>query len=122
LLPGEHATWSPASVGDQSMLQLFAEVNVVNTSDCSVMIVSAKLKKPAAEGLVHLQGPDRTIPGSHPLVPFVAARASVYYYVHLPEPPAGTTVVADVGFVDQYGNTHWCEKIRFRSVARDRAP
>jgi hypothetical protein len=29
-------------------------------------------------------------------------------------PPVGTTVVADVGLVDQFGGIHWAEKVRFR--------
>jgi hypothetical protein len=117
LRPGAHATWSPATVvSGRPMLQLCAEVDVTNTSECSVVFVSARLSKPAAEGLVRLHDRKRGTLGSYPLEPSVPTRASVYFYVSLPEPPAGTTVVADVGFIDQYGNTHWCEKIRFRSI------
>jgi hypothetical protein len=115
LRPGDHATWSPATVvSGRPMVQLFAEVDVTNTSECSVVLVSARLRKPAAEGLVRLHDQKRGTTGSYPLEPFVPTRASVYFYVSLPEPPTGTTVVGDVGFVDQFGNTHWLEKIRFR--------
>jgi hypothetical protein len=120
LRPAEHATWSPATVvSGRPMVQLLAEIDVTNTSECSVVLVSARLRKPAAEGLVRLYDRKRGTAGSYPLEPFVSTRASVYFYVSLPEPPAGTTVVGDVGFVDQFGNTHWLEKVRFRGRPHD---
>lgn len=109
-------------VSGRPMLQLCAEIDVTNTNECSVVLVSARLRKPAAEGLVRLHDRKRGTAGSYPLGPSVSMRASVYFYVYLPEPPTGTTVVGDVGFVDQYGNTHWCEKMRFRSGACDHTP
>jgi hypothetical protein len=120
LRPGEHGTWSPATVvSGWPMVQLFAEVEVMNTSECRVVLVSARLRKPAAEGFVRLHDRKRGTTGLYPLEPFVSTHASVYFYVPLAEPPAGTTVVGDVGFVDQYGNTHWLEKVRFRGRPLD---
>ena len=49
LRPGEHGTWSPATVvSGRPMVQLFAEVDVMNTSECRLVLVSARLRKPGA--------------------------------------------------------------------------
>ena len=74
------------------------------------MLVSAKLRKPATEGLVRVH--DRGVTSACALEPFASSRASVFFFVPLTLPPAGTTVVADVGVVDQFGGTHWAEKVR----------
>ncbi len=115
LASAEHATWCPATiVHGRPMLQLFADFDVMNASECKVVLVSARLRKPATEGLVRMDNPKRGVAGTYPLEPFTSTRASVYFFVALPAPPAGTNFMGDVGLVDQFGNTHWLEKIRFR--------
>lgn len=114
LRPGAHATWSVTLVNGHPMLQLFAEVDVMNASDCKVTLVSSRLRKPAAEGFVQVDDIKRGTSGTYPVEPHASTRASVYFYVYLPEPATGTTVVGDVGFIDQFGNSHWLEKVRFR--------
>ncbi len=114
LRPDGPATWSPATiVSDRPMVQLIAELAVVNGSECKVMLVAARLRKPPTEGLVRVHDRDRGLTGTRALEPFASARASAFFFVPL-APPSGTNVVADVGLVDQFGNTHWLEKIRFR--------
>jgi hypothetical protein len=120
LRPDGPATWSAATiVNDRPMVRLCADVNVVNTSDTKVILISAKLKKPATEGLIRVHDPRSGTTQTRALDPFASACASVFFFVPISPPPAGTTVVADVGLVDQFGNTHWLEKVRFRGRALD---
>ncbi|HXV15060.1 MAG TPA: hypothetical protein VEC56_12710 [Candidatus Krumholzibacteria bacterium] len=114
------AAWTPATiVSDRPMVQLVAELVAVNASDAKVLLVSARLRKPATEGLVRVHDPDGGTAATRVLEPFASARASVFFFVPLAPPPAGTNVVADVGVLDQFGNTHWLEKVRFRGRALD---
>ena len=111
--PDSVATWSAATiVSGRPMIQLVVEFDVASASTDKIVLVSAKLRKPATEGLVRVH--DRGVTSACALEPFGAARASVFFFVPLSLPPAGTTVVADVGLVDQFGGTHWAEKVRFR--------
>jgi hypothetical protein len=113
LTPGKRATWNSSEVSGRPLLQLIAEIGVVNKSDHKVALVSAKLRKPAVDGFVHVEDRASGTTGAYPLDPNVKTKASVYFYVLMPAPPVGTNVVGDVGIIDQYGNTHWLEKVRF---------
>jgi hypothetical protein len=120
LRPDGEATWNPATiVSDRPMVQLLADFAVVNASDAKVLLVSARLRKPATEGLVRVHDRDGGTAATRALEPFASARASVFFFVPISPPPAGANVVADVGLVDQFGNTHWIEKVRFRGQALD---
>lgn len=114
------AMWTTATiVSDRPMVQLVADFAVVNGNDTKVLLVSARLRKPATEGLVRVQDAHGGTAATRALEPFASACASVIFFVPLSPPPAGTNVVADVGLVDQFGNTHWLEKVRFRGRALD---
>ncbi len=114
LAPDSRATWMPSTiVSGRPMVQLVAEFSVTNSRDRRVLLVSARLRKPAAGGLVRVQSADG-VATSCAVEPFATLRASAYFFVPFALPPSGTTVVADVGFVDQSGGTHWVEKVRFR--------
>lgn len=120
LRPNGPAVWSSATiVNDRPMVRFSADVNVVNASDCKVILAAAKLKKPATDGLIRVHDPRSGTTGTRALEPFASANASVFFFVPISPPPAGTTVVADVGLVDQFGHTHWLEKVRFRGRALD---
>lgn len=121
--PDACPTWSPATiVSGRPMVQLFAELDVINTSPHRVVLVSAKLRKPATEGLVRVHTSHRGTPGSCVLEPLASARASVYFFVTLALPPVATNVVADVGLVDQMGGVHWVDRIRFAPQDRPAPP
>ena len=118
LAPEMPATWHTATiVSGRPMIQLVAEFDVRNASDQKLVLVSAKLRKPATEGLVRVH--DRGVTSACALEPFASSRASVFFFVPLTVPPTGTTVVADVGVVDQFGGTHWAEKVRFKASTSD---
>jgi hypothetical protein len=114
IVPGGRATWTASAVNERAMFQLVAEFTVTNRSDHKVAFVSARLRKPAVEGFVHVLDRESGTHGAYSLEPDARTRAWAYFYVLMSAPPVGTNVVGDVGFVDQYGNTHWVEKVRFR--------
>jgi len=119
LVPGPRATWNSSAVNGRAMFQLVAEFTVTNRSEHKVAFVSAKLRKPAVEGFVHVLDRTSGTHGAYSLEPNARTRAWAYFYVLMAAPPAGANVVGDVGFVDQYGNTHWVEKVRFRGSRAD---
>ncbi len=114
LVPGPRATWNTSAVGGRTMFQLVGEFSVTNRSEHRVQFVGAKLRKPAVEGFIHVLDRASGTHGTFAVDPNVRTRAWAYFYVLLPAPPAGANVFGDVGFVDNYGNTHWVEKVRFR--------
>ncbi|HEU4928424.1 MAG TPA: hypothetical protein VFU38_01240 [Candidatus Krumholzibacteria bacterium] len=115
LFPGVCATWTAATiVSARPMVRLSAELSVVNRSDQKIVLVGAKLKKPAAKGLVRVNDGAHDMAGSFPIDPSRSARAIVYFFIPASPVLTGTTMVSDLGVVDQFGNTHWVEKVRFK--------
>jgi hypothetical protein len=113
--PGVCATWTAATiVSGRPMIQLSAELSVVNRSDERIVLTGAKLKKPAVKGLVRVNDGAHDMAGSFPIDPSRSARAIVYFFIPASPVSAGTCMVSDLGVVDQFGNTHWVEKIKFK--------
>ncbi len=115
LFPGVCATWTAATiVSGRPMVQLSAELSVANRSDERIFLVGAKLKKPAVKGLVRVNNGAHDMAGSFPIDPSRSARAIVYFFIPALPSSTATTMVSDLGVVDQFGNTHWVEKVRFK--------
>ena len=98
------------------MVQLSAELSIVNRSAEKIVLVGAKLKKPAVKGLVRVSDGAHDMGGTFPIDPSRSARAIVYFFIPASPVLTGTTMVSDLGVTDQFGNTYWAEKIRFKPV------
>lgn len=111
--PSRCNTWSQSNVG----VTLHAQFSVTNTSAHQIKIVHAILRKPHATGqvLVKYWGADNEPPGDHALIPHRATTADIYLHLREGSRFHDSDFLGDVGLVDQYGNTHWTNNVRFHA-------
>jgi len=109
-----HIWWSLGSSKGEPAMQLVCDWYITNVSDVDVRICEVSLRKPKTIGLIFVRHPQQDIYGRYPIPPSCTTEARADFWIQPPVCKENEPLVADIDFVDQFGNFHRVRKVKFR--------
>jgi len=109
-----HIWWSLGSSKGEPAMQLVCDWYITNVSDVDVLICEVSLRKPETTGNMFVRHPERDIYGRYPIPPGSTTEARADFWVQPPICKENEPLVADIDFLDQFGNSHRVRKVKFQ--------
>ena len=104
--------WHLGSQSDQPAMDVRGEFIVTNITNQPITLVGAKIKKSKVMGTILISRDDNI------LLPGLAVNVGVMFWIIPPLlKDQKESFIDKVALVDQYGNSHWTDKIEFKSTA-----
>lgn len=94
-------------------MQVVCDLYITNISDVEVLICEVTLKKPETTGNIFVRHPAQDIYGRYPIPPGSTTEARADFWVQPPICKENEPLVADIDFLDQFGNFHRVRKVKF---------
>lgn len=110
----EQPWWHMGSLRGQPAMQVHGRFRATNITKYEVLLVAAKLRKPALLGMVLTKDVDSQYHGNYSIPPGHTTDLSVDFSAVPAVREEGEDFVADVAILDQFGNKHWIRKVLFR--------
>lgn len=109
-----HIWWSLGSLRSALAMQLVCDFYITNIADVDVLICEVSLRKPKTIGHVFVRHPREDVYGSYPILPHSTTEARADFWIQPPVCKENEPLVADIDFVDQFGNSHRLRKVKFQ--------
>lgn len=106
--------WHLGSSKGKPTMQVVCDWYITNVSDVDVLICEVSLRKPKTIGHIFVRHPQQDIYGRYPIPPGCTTEASADFWIQPPVRKENEPLVADIDFVDQFGNSHRVRKVEFR--------
>lgn len=113
LIPQNDNWWSLGTSKGKPAMQLSCDWYITNISYADVLICQVSLRKPKITGGILVRHPQRDIYGSYRIPPGCTTEASVHFWIQPPICKENEPLIADIDFVDQFGNSHRVRKVEF---------
>lgn len=115
LIPRHHHNWwHLGSTKGKPAMQVVCDWYITNISDVDVLICGVSLRKPKTIGNIYLRHQHQDIYGSYSISPGCTTEARADFWIQPPIRKEGESLVVDIDFVDQFGNSHRVRKVKFR--------
>ncbi len=106
--------WHMGSIGGKPAMQIVGDLNVTNISKYGVIVMGAKLRRPAATGNALVRAHNANVYSSKHVIPEGAVSDLRFdFFVEPPVCKEGEVLTGDVAIIDQFGNEHWLKGLRF---------
>lgn len=115
LIPRHHRNWwHLGSLKGKPAMQVVCDWYITNVSDVDVLICEVSLREPKTIGHLFVRHPQQDIYGGYRIPPDCTTEARADFWIQPPVCKEDEPLVADIDFVDQFGNSHHVRKVKFQ--------
>lgn len=115
IIPDQHRNWwCVGSCDGEAGMQINFTCLVTNISDCNIMVWEVTIKKPNTLGHVLLYPPLSNGYGTNWIPPGRTLKGTADFWIRPVLCQENQAFIADIDFLDQFGNRHRVREVRFR--------
>ncbi|MFA5554268.1 MAG: hypothetical protein WCZ89_03745 [Phycisphaerae bacterium] len=118
ILPKPHpnaTSWHMGSSKDKPAMQIAGTFTVTNITKYNILLTVAKMKKPKKIlGAVMVSDIDSQYHGNYYIPPGATTNLIFDFWIIPPFKKQGENFIADIEFLDQFGNKHLIKKVEFK--------